>query len=468
VTDPATIGRYEVRRVIGHGGFAVVYLAHDPLLGREVAVKLLRGHLVADAGARARFEREARIVAGLEHPAIIPIHDFGSEDGVPFLVTSYLPGGSLTDRLPITDALTVLRRIAEALDYAHALGVVHRDVKPANILFDRNGNACLGDFGIASVAAASVQITTEGQSIGTPSYMSPEQINGTVAPSAASDIYSLGCVAFELLCGRPPFVAGDRWAVMRMHLDTPPPSARGFAPHLGRGVDGVFQRCLAKAPGARYPSALAFVRDLEDADGQGATLQDAALQSPSSPPPRRRLPLLLGIGAAAMLAAGGIGYAAFAAFGGGDDTEPASTPGARTSTETATPSATPTTRPPTRTATPTATATATSTPIVRDVSGTMHFSLLVKSGACNIADQYTAEVRLQREGSTLTMTELDGAGEQTTGTIQSGGNFTLSSGTVSHYEGVAAATQLSGSYTYNDQGCEAEYAFDANLSGPLD
>jgi hypothetical protein len=98
----------------------------------------------------------------------------------------------------------------------------------------------------------------------------------------------------------------------------------------------------------------------------------------------------------------------------------------------------------------------------------MHFSLLVKSGACNIADQYTAEVRLQREGSTLTMTELDGAGEQTTGTIQSGGNFTLSSGTVSHYEGVAAATQLSGSYTYNDQGCEAEYAFDANLSGPLD
>ncbi len=261
---------------------ATVYRATDPAVGRTVAIKVLARQFVDQPDFRARFQREARAVAALEHPAIVPLYDFGEQDGEPFLVLRYLDGGSLADRLsaPLSPAaaLPVLRRVAEALDYAHANGVVHRDVKPANILFDHRGEASLADFGVARFAQAGTLATQAA--IGSPTYMSPEQVEGVATPR--SDIYSLGCTAFEALTGKPPYVGQGAWAVMLRHRNDPVPSAAAERPELGSSVDFVFARVMAKEAGDRYASATAFVTAL------GAALSGATVPADRTvlvPPP---------------------------------------------------------------------------------------------------------------------------------------------------------------------------------------
>jgi serine/threonine protein kinase len=249
-------GRYEVRDELGRGGMATVYRAWDPRFHREVAVKVLPRTLAADKAFRSRFEREARAVAGLEHRAIVPVYDFGEEGDDLYLVMRLFPGGNLADRIAtkgpfsLEALLPIVGRVAEALDYAHARGVVHRDVKPANVLFDADGEAYLSDFGIARMAEQTASLTGLGV-IGSPHYMSPEQARGE-ASTPASDIYSLGCTVYEALAGRPPFTAENPLAVLMQHLNSE-------APALGKiEAEAAVRRAMAKGPGERFATARSF------------------------------------------------------------------------------------------------------------------------------------------------------------------------------------------------------------------
>ncbi|MGB7537673.1 MAG: serine/threonine-protein kinase [Anaerolineales bacterium] len=265
---PQKISRYEIRREIGRGGMATVYLAFDPNFGREVAIKILPHELMHDPAFRTRFHREARTIATLEHPAIVPVYDFGEEDGQPFLVMRYLSGGSLVARiragpLPAEEAARILARIGSALDAAHAKGVVHRDLKPANILFDQYGEAYLGDFGIAQLSGGGSTLTGS-MILGTPAYMSPEQISGEKKVDGRSDIYALGIVVFEMLTGQTPFQADSPIKMMMMHVSTPPPPISETDAKLPPGSAAVLERALAKEPDERYQKAAEFSRAFQD------------------------------------------------------------------------------------------------------------------------------------------------------------------------------------------------------------
>jgi len=208
--EQALLGRYTVGREVGRGGMAVVYLAHDLRHDRDVALKVLRPELAATLGPE-RFLREILLAAGLAHPHILPLYDSGDAGGCLFYAMPFVTGESLRDRLerdgqlPVAEALTIAREVADALDHAHRAGIVHRDIKPENILLQA-GHAVVSDFGIARAisAAGARRVTATGMTVGTPDYMSPEQQAGSVPVDGRSDIYSLGCVLFEMLGGRPP------------------------------------------------------------------------------------------------------------------------------------------------------------------------------------------------------------------------------------------------------------------------
>ena len=259
--DPQRIGRYEVIGELGRGGMATVFLARDPHLDRQVAVKVLPRQFVQDKNFRERFRREARAIGRLNHDAIVGVHDFGEDDGQPYIVMEYMPGGTLAERLtgqplPLADVLTILEPVAAALDSAHAAGIIHRDLKPANILFDQHGHAHVADFGIAQMADATQSITGTGL-IGTPSYMSPEQAEGNADLTPASDIYSLGVIAYELLSGKPPFTASSMFALLRKHIqDVPPPLS------VGGAIDNAVRAALAKDASTRPAKAGAFIESL--------------------------------------------------------------------------------------------------------------------------------------------------------------------------------------------------------------
>ena len=262
--------RYRVVRHIANGGMASVWEAHDELLDRPVAIKVLAAHLTEDDRARRRFAREARTAAGLSsHPHVVTIYDVAEYDGKSFIVMELLRGGTLADRLrdgeeiPSRVALRWLEEAGSALDAAHEEGVVHRDVKPANMLLDAKGRLAIADFGIARLGLED-QITQTGQVLGTAAYLSPEQAMGEPA-TPASDRYALAVVAFELLTGSKPFEAENFAAQARAHVEDEPPRASERDIDVPPAVDGVLDRGMAKHPAERWESAGAMVRALEDA-----------------------------------------------------------------------------------------------------------------------------------------------------------------------------------------------------------
>ncbi len=266
-----TIGRYVVREEIGQGGMATVYRAFDPQFQRDVAIKVLPLHFLHDPRFRARFEREARIVAGLQHPAIVPVYDFGEDTSQPYLVMALMSGGSLEDRLrqgpmPLAETERILGRLAPALDAAHQKGIIHRDLKPANILFDQWNEPYITDFGIVKLTGGSgddsASLTTVGGIIGTPAYMSPEQVQGGEI-DGRSDIYSLGVILFQMLSGRLPYDATTPIGLAFKHVSDPIPSIRAMSGvRLPAEYQPVINKAMAKQPAERYPTAVALARDL--------------------------------------------------------------------------------------------------------------------------------------------------------------------------------------------------------------
>ena len=266
-----TIGRYVVREEIGQGGMATVYRAFDPHFQRDVAIKVLPLHFLHDPRFRARFEREARIVAGLQHPAIVSVYDFGEDNGQPYLVMSLMSGGSLEDKLrqgpmPLVETERIIGRLAPALDAAHQRGVIHRDLKPANILFDQWNEPYLTDFGIVKLTGGSgsdsATLTTIGGIIGTPAYMSPEQVQGGQI-DGRSDVYSLGVILFQMLSGRLPFDATTPIGLAFKHVSEPIPSIQSLGSvRLPAEFQVIVNHAMAKQPDDRYPTALALSRDL--------------------------------------------------------------------------------------------------------------------------------------------------------------------------------------------------------------
>jgi serine/threonine-protein kinase len=260
--------RYRLAGHIANGGMAAVWAAEDLTLGRMVAIKVLAEHLAEDTRVVARFEREARAAAQLNHPNVVTVYDVLEHDGRPFIVMERLTGGTLADVLrrgtpSQQDALRWLREAASALDAAHARGIVHRDIKPANLLLDSRERLAVADFGIARVAHDQT-VTSTGQVLGTAAYISPEQALGEPA-TAASDRYALAVVAYELLTGRRPFEAEHFAAHARAHIEDDPAPPSRQAPGLPRAVDAVLMRGMAKDPAERWPSAAAFVDALDRA-----------------------------------------------------------------------------------------------------------------------------------------------------------------------------------------------------------
>ena len=263
------IGRYDIKLLIGQGGMSSVYLGYDPRSQREVAIKILPPYYMHSTKFRERFEREALMIALLEHPAIVPVYDMGEEDGQPYIVMRYMSGGSLGDKLkkgpiPLRDCMEMYLRLAPALDTAHARGVTHRDVKPDNLLFDKYDNVFLSDFGLArlreTIGFANI---SDGSILGTPAYMSPEQIQGDREIDGRSDIYSMGIVLYQMLCGTVPFSGTTAASIMMMHLVNPVPQISEQNKTLPTAIQTVLDIAMAKDPDDRYQSAGDFAKALQ-------------------------------------------------------------------------------------------------------------------------------------------------------------------------------------------------------------
>jgi eukaryotic-like serine/threonine-protein kinase len=267
-----SIGRYHIIEQLGEGGMATVYKAYDTRLDCEVAIKIIRTDMIGTAFHERmfkRFEREAHEMAKFSHPNIVHIRDYGEHQGSPYLVMEYIRGGTLKDRtgtpMPYAQAARLLAPVARALDYAHRHEVVHRDVKPANILINEEGQPLVSDFGIAKIldSERGQTLTTPGVGVGTPEYMAPEQVQGKGMDQRV-DIYSLGIVFYELVTGKVPFEADTPFAVAAMHLHEPLPSPRQFVPGLPVEVERVLLRALARQPVDRYPDMAEFAEALEN------------------------------------------------------------------------------------------------------------------------------------------------------------------------------------------------------------
>lgn len=270
---------------------SVVYLAHDPRVDRDVAIKMLPSDVRDQPGVRRRFEREARTVAALEHPAIVPIYDFGEEDRRPYLVMRYMHGGSLADRMKtrmsLAMAARIVARIASALDEAHNRGVIHRDLKPGNILFDDRGNAFLTDFGIVKITEANDNSSATGTLVlGTPAYMSPEQALGKPL-DRRTDIYALGSVLYEMLSGAPPYSGPTGMSIAMKHVVEAVPSLQLYRPDLPEEADAVLAKAMSKDVSERFESAGEMAQALNAV--VRAYPQEAAFV-PNDPMPVRQLP----------------------------------------------------------------------------------------------------------------------------------------------------------------------------------
>jgi len=263
--DTRTVGNYRVLEKIGQGGMAEVFKAYDPALDRNVAIKLLPTHLAQDKNFLSRFRREARSIAHLDHPSIIPIFGYGEESGKIYIAMRLVEEGTLKDilgePLPLRRACVLTLKIARALQYAHEKGIVHRDIKPSNILLGNNDWPILMDFGLARMVSGEDQITRTGAGVGTPAYMSPEQGRGTQVDSR-SDIYSLGIVLYEMLTGIVPFRSETHTSTIIQHITEPLPDPSAFNPDLPESIINVIYKATAKDPDERYQSANEMIADL--------------------------------------------------------------------------------------------------------------------------------------------------------------------------------------------------------------
>src|SRR5499425_868700 len=270
--------RYVLERALGRGGMATVYLAQDLKHDRSVALKVLLPELAASLGPD-RFQREIKLVARLQHPHILTVHDSGETAGQLWFTMPYVEGESLRDRLrrerqlPVDDALRIAREAAQALQYAHQHGVIHRDIKPENLLLTDDGNTLVADFGIArglqAGGGSDEKLTDTGLVVGTPAYMSPEQAAGDRTLDARSDIYSLASVLYEMLAGEPPFTGPTMQSMIVKRLTEPPPSVRGARPAVPEAVDQAIRKALAPLAADRFGSMTLFAQALQ----AGASVQ---------------------------------------------------------------------------------------------------------------------------------------------------------------------------------------------------
>jgi len=266
--QPEKIGRYEIKSELGRGGMATVYRGYDPRFEREVAVKVLPPELLhSDPQFRVRFEREAKIIAQLEHPSIVPVYDVGEENNQPYFVMRYMNGGSLSERIKagifsVEEAVKILERIAPGLDEAHSKGFVHRDLKPSNILFDSKGSPYIADFGIAKITMGQSGTMTGSGIIGTPAYMAPEQATGDQVDGRA-DIYAVGIILFEMLTGKQPYEADTPMAVAIKHVTDPVPRILTVNPNLPADTDLIIMKAMAKNRDERFETAVELVETLK-------------------------------------------------------------------------------------------------------------------------------------------------------------------------------------------------------------
>jgi ligand-binding sensor domain-containing protein/tRNA A-37 threonylcarbamoyl transferase component Bud32 len=321
-----TLGTYQILEQIGQGGMATIFKAYQPSMDRYVAIKVLASHFTKDATFVARFTQEARTLAGLEHPHILPVHDYGEQEGTTYLVMRYIDAGTLKDLivqrgpLELSETARILGQVGRALGYAHSQGIVHRDIKPTNVLVDEQGNAFLTDFGIAKLMAGTAQFTATGAIVGTPAYMAPEQGIGKPLDHRC-DIYALGVMLYEMTTGQVPYEAETPLAVLLQHVNAPLPPPRQIDPDLPEPVERVILKALAKAPDDRFQTTEEMVETLQravagipvdiapplPAGGPTTVLpqpaDEPALEAPVVPPARKPIPWLPIAGGVAVLVA---------------------------------------------------------------------------------------------------------------------------------------------------------------------
>ncbi len=281
-----TFKGFEVLEVLGQGGMGVVYKARQQSLNRLVALKLLISQLASSEEFVARFEREAKVIASVNHPNVVQVYDFGKDDGLLYLVMEYVDGPTLEDVMKKKDMprfLTAVRDVTKGLHRVHEAGLVHRDVKPSNILIAKDGTAKISDFGLAIETEGSQKLTQSGMFVGTPHYVSPEHAQGKKI-DGRSDLYSLGVILFEGYAGRPPFQAPSATALLLKHVNEAPPALYKLAPQSPRAVQEIVRKLLAKNPAARHDTAASLVRDLDRALEEGKAPKPAPATSRKAPP----------------------------------------------------------------------------------------------------------------------------------------------------------------------------------------
>ncbi|MEZ4671049.1 MAG: serine/threonine-protein kinase [Anaerolineae bacterium] len=295
------LGLYDITALLGQGGMATVYKGYREDIDRYVAVKVLPPHPGLDQQFVDRFKLEARTIARLQHPHILPLYDYGVEDEILYLVMAYIEGGSLSNRIdkgkmPLNEIDRILRQVATALDYAHRQGIIHRDIKPDNILLDKEGNPLLADFGIVKIAGGDdtrPALTLTGGLVGTPAYMAPEQGSGESKITNAADIYSLGVVVYEMLTGKKPYTADTPMQVVVKHITEPVPNPLDVDAELPAAFETIIQRALAKKPENRYQTAMELADDISRAVQGTAAFANPVANVQPSPNPTIKTPVVV-------------------------------------------------------------------------------------------------------------------------------------------------------------------------------
>jgi serine/threonine-protein kinase len=271
-----TVGRWRLEELLGEGGMGRVYRGVETNgSGKEAAVKIVKAELARDDIFRRRFDREAKVAQRVNHPHVVPVIETGEQDGIPYLVQQFISGGSLEDRIkaegtmPLAETVRICTAVASGLDALHTEGLIHRDVKPANILLDEEGVPYIADFGLAKDRDASI-LTKAGQALGSMDYMAPEQIRGEEV-SAQSDVYALGCVMYECLAGKPPFADRQGMRILWAHLQEEPPDPLADRDDVPADVGWALRQALEKEPDERPPTATAYASMVRIAAGGGSS-----------------------------------------------------------------------------------------------------------------------------------------------------------------------------------------------------